>query len=176
MHGKSHGHSYATSTCRRSGRSWASATSLPRRIDTCQRSKACCAKPGAWESIQEEELEKVTDVRSAPGSVIPAGRSLSKGEPKSLMAGCVDGTPVGIRDAAVIALAYGSGFRSTEISGLSLEDIRTEGVGMVVRVVGKGAKERLVYLDNGAMGAIADYIEARAVAKSYARHRLPPIN
>jgi site-specific recombinase XerD len=123
-----------------------------------------------------EELEKVTDVRSAPGSVIPAGRSLSKGEPKSLMAGCVDGTPVGIRDAAVIALAYGSGFRSTEISGLSLEDIRTEGVGMVVRVVGKGAKERLVYLDNGAMGAIADYIEARAVAKSYARHRLPPIN
>ena len=80
------------------------------------------------------------------------------------MDGCSDGTPVGIRDAAVIALGYGAGLRRTEISGLALEDIRTEGAGMVVRVVGKGAKERLVYLDNGAMEAIADYIEARGRA------------
>lgn len=32
---------------------------------------------------------------------------------------------------------------------------------MVVRVLGKGAKERLVYLDDGAAEAIADYIEVR---------------
>jgi site-specific recombinase XerD len=111
-----------------------------------------------------EEIEKVRDVRSVPGSAAPAGRALSKGELKSLMDGCSDGTPVRIRDAAVIALGYGAGLRRTEISGLSLEDIRTEGAGMVVRVVGKGAKERLVYLDNGAMEAIADYIEARGGA------------
>ncbi len=109
-----------------------------------------------------EELEKVRDVRSVPGAAVPAGRALSKGELKALMDGCSDGTPVGIRDAAVIALGYGAGLRRTEISGLSVEDIRTEGAGMVVRVVGKGAKERLVYLDNGAMEAIADYIEARS--------------
>ncbi len=108
-----------------------------------------------------EELEKVRDVRSVPGSAVPAGRALSKGELKSLMDGCSDGTPVGIHDAAVIALGYGAGLRRTEISGLTLEDIRTEGAGMVVKVIGKGAKERLVYLDNGAMEAIADYIEAR---------------
>jgi integrase/recombinase XerD len=111
-----------------------------------------------------EELEKVRDVRSVPGSAAPAGRALSKGELKALMDGCSDGTSVGIRDAAVIALGYGAGLRRTEISRLSLEDIRTEGAGMVVRVVGKGAKERLVYLDNGAMEAIADYIEARGGA------------
>lgn len=108
-----------------------------------------------------EDLEKVRDVRSVPGSAIPAGRALSKGELKALMDSCSDGTPVGIRDAAVIALGYGAGLRRTEIPGLSPEDIRTEGAGMVVRVVGKGAKERLVYLDNGAMEAITDYIEAR---------------
>ena len=34
----------------------------------------------------------------------------------------------------------------------------------MVRVVGKGAKERLVYLDNGAAEAIADYIASRGAA------------
>lgn len=111
-----------------------------------------------------EELERVRDVRSVPGSAIPAGRALSKGELKALMDGCSDGSPMGARDAAVITLGYGAGLRRTEIAGLSLEDVHTEGAGIVVRVVGKGAKERLVYLDNGAMEAIADYIEARGQA------------
>ena len=109
----------------------------------------------AWRlgQLPGEELEKVRDVRSVPGSAVPVGQALSKGELKSLMDGCSDGTPVEIRGAAVIALGYGAGLRRTEISGLSLEDIRTEGAGMVVRVVG-----------NGAMEAIADYIEARGAA------------
>ena len=120
----------------------------------------------AWRlgAFPGEELERVRDVRSVPGSAIPAGRSLSKGELKALMDVCADGTPMGARDAAVIALGYGAGLRRTEISGLSLEDFRTEGDGLVVRVVGKGAKERLVYLDNGAAEAIADYIEVRGAA------------
>jgi len=107
-----------------------------------------------------EELERIRDIRSVPGSAVQAGRALTKGELKSLM----EATAAGARDAAVIALGYGAGLRRTEISGLALEDIRTEDQGMVVRVVGKGAKERLVYLDNGAMEAIADYIEARGRA------------
>ncbi len=43
-----------------------------------------------------EELEKVQHLRSVPGSAIPAGRALSKGELKSLIDGCTDATPVGI--------------------------------------------------------------------------------
>ena len=109
-----------------------------------------------------EELERVRDVRSVPGSAIPAGRALSKGELKALMDACVDGSASGARDAVVIALGYGARLRRREIAGLSLGDVRAEGDGMVVRVVGKGAKERLVYLDNGAPEAIAEYIEVRA--------------
>ena len=74
---------------------------------------------------------------------------------------------MGARDAAVIALGYGAGLRRTEIAGLALQDPRMEGAGMVVRVVGKGAKERLVYLDNGAMEAIADYIEVRGRRRAH---------
>lgn len=77
------------------------------------------------------------------------------------MDACVYGSPSGARDAAVIALGYGAGLRRTEIAGLSLGDLHSEGDGMVVRVLGKGAKERLVYLDDGAAEAIADYIEVR---------------
>ena len=77
-----------------------------------------------------EELERVRDVRSVPGSALPAGRALSKGELKALMDGCADGTPMGSRDAAVIALGYGAGLRRTEIAGLALEDVRSEGTGM----------------------------------------------
>jgi len=117
----------------------------------------------AWRlgAFPGEELERVRDVRSMPGSALPAGRALSKGELKALMDACSDGSASGARDAAVIALGYGAGLRRTEIAGLSLGDVQSEGDGMVVRVLGKGAKERLVYLDNGAMEAIADYIEVR---------------
>ncbi len=108
-----------------------------------------------------EELERVRDVRSLPGSALPAGRSLSKGELKALMDVCSNGTPMSARDAAVIALGYGAGLRRTEIASIALEDLRPEGEGLVVRVLGKGAKERLVYLDNGAADAIADYIAVR---------------
>ena len=51
-----------------------------------------------------EELERVRDVRSVPGSALPVGRALSKGELKALMDCCSDGSPMGARDAAVIAL------------------------------------------------------------------------
>jgi integrase len=66
-----------------------------------------------------EELQRIRDVRSVPGSAIPAGRALSKGELKALMDGCSDDTPMGARDAAVIALGYGAGLRRTEIAGLA---------------------------------------------------------
>lgn len=108
-----------------------------------------------------EERERERDVRSGPGSAFPAGRALSNGGLKALMDACADGSPSGARDAAVIALGHGVGLRRTEIAGLSLGDVRIEGDGMVVRVLGKGPKERLVYLDDGAAEAIADYIEVR---------------
>lgn len=72
------------------------------------------------------ELERVRDVRSVPGSAVPAGHALSKGEFKALMDGCNDGTAMGARDAAVIALGYGAGLRRTEIARISLEDVYKE--------------------------------------------------
>src|SRR6188768_4060780 len=53
-----------------------------------------------------------------------------------------DGSPVGLRDVAMLELLYATGIRVGELVGLDLDDIDRER--NVVRVFGKGRKERSV--------------------------------
>lgn len=53
-----------------------------------------------------------------------------------------DGSPVGLRDVAVLELLYATGIRVGELCGLDLDDIDRDR--RVVRVFGKGRKERTV--------------------------------
>jgi integrase/recombinase XerD len=51
-------------------------------------------------------------------------------------------TTLGMRDAAMIELAYAAGLRVSELIGLRLQDVNLDGC--FVRVLGKGSKERVV--------------------------------
>jgi integrase/recombinase XerC len=53
-----------------------------------------------------------------------------------------DGTPLGARDAAILELLYATGIRVGELCGLDVDDVDRER--RVVRVLGKGRKERTV--------------------------------
>ncbi len=53
-----------------------------------------------------------------------------------------DGSPVGLRDVAMLELLYATGIRVGELVGLDLDDVDRER--NVVRVFGKGRKERMV--------------------------------
>lgn len=53
-----------------------------------------------------------------------------------------DGSPVGLRDVAMLELLYATGIRVGELVGLDIDDVDTER--RVVRVFGKGRKERSV--------------------------------
>ncbi len=53
-----------------------------------------------------------------------------------------DGSPAGIRDVAVLELLYATGIRVGELCGLDVDDLDPER--RVVRVLGKGRKERAV--------------------------------
>ena len=64
--------------------------------------------------------------------------------------------PLAFRDRAMLELAYGAGLRVSEWITLALKDVvMEEGL---VRVFGKGSKERLVPIGRSAIGAVAVYI------------------
>jgi integrase/recombinase XerC len=62
------------------------------------------------------------------------------------------GNPLGRRDRAILELFYASGLRLSELVGLNLEDLNL--AARLVRVLGKGRKERLVPFNTSAADAI----------------------
>jgi integrase/recombinase XerD len=64
--------------------------------------------------------------------------------------------PLAFRDRAMLELAYGAGLRVSEWITLGVKDVLFED--MLVRVFGKGSKERLVPIGRKAIGAVATYI------------------
>jgi len=64
--------------------------------------------------------------------------------------------PLAFRDRAMLELAYGAGLRVSEWISLGIRDVMLQD--HLVRVFGKGAKERLVPIGRRAIGAIAIYL------------------
>ena len=76
-------------------------------------------------------------------------------------------TPLGRRDRAILELFYASGLRLSELVGLDLEDVNLSA--RMVRVMGKGRKERLVPFNTSARQAIAAWLPDRALVSSSSR-------
>lgn len=64
------------------------------------------------------------------------------------------------RDYAIITLFLNCGLRVSEMAGLNYTDLRNDNT---MRVVGKGNKERVVYLNSACINAINDYMKVRPV-------------
>ena len=64
-----------------------------------------------------------------------------------------------VRDRAVLEILYGSGLRVSEVCGLSLQSVSSDGASL--RVLGKGNKERIVPLSAPASDAIAAWTVVR---------------
>lgn len=88
------------------------------------------------------------------GVRVPAGipKPLSEEEVESLLASVVGDDPVALRDRALLELLYATGARISELCGLSIGDVDLE-AGMV-RLYGKGSKERLVPVGSMAREAV----------------------
>ena len=101
----------------------------------------------AWRmgTMDTDDYLRAVDLRPVPGHRLPAGRDIDHTELAALLTHChADQRPAGVRDAAIIALAYLSGTRRTELTNLHLADLDTNPA--AIRVVGKGGKQRLVPL------------------------------
>jgi len=75
-------------------------------------------------------------------------------------------TPSGLRDRAILETLYSCGIRVSELVGLDIDDI--DFISGVIKVLGKGRKERIVPIGDMALGSIRKYTEgmpARAKGK-----------
>ena len=69
-------------------------------------------------------------------------------------------TPLGRRDRAILELFYASGLRLSELVGLGIEDVNLSS--RMVRVMGKGKKERLVPFNSSTAEALRAWLKDRA--------------
>ncbi len=68
-------------------------------------------------------------------------------------------SPTVTRDFAIISLFLNTGMRLSELVGLNLQSLSSDL--SIVRVIGKGNKERIIYLNDLAQRSIADYLQVR---------------
>ncbi len=73
-------------------------------------------------------------------------------------------TPAGLRDRAILEVFYSSGLRVAELAGLNVADWDEEAG--ILRVMGKGRKERIAPVGSYAAKALRDWIAVRKPAES----------
>ncbi|MBM3367101.1 MAG: site-specific tyrosine recombinase XerD [Betaproteobacteria bacterium] len=83
-------------------------------------------------------------------------KSLTESDVEQLLAAPAADEPLGLRDRAMIELLYACGLRVSELVTLQVPQVSRD-MG-VVRVLGKGAKERLVPLGEEALGWLERYL------------------
>ena len=110
--------------------------------------------------LRREEL-----IDDDPGALVPTPKRdvrmpahLSEQEMGALIDAPVD-SPLGRRDRAILELFYASGLRLSELVGLDLDDVNLSA--RMVRVLGKGGKERLVPFNQSTATAIRAYLKDR---------------
>lgn len=107
----------------------------------------------ATNRIQNDPTLKIA--MPAKGARLP--KVMSEAQVEALLFAPPAETPLGQRDRAMLELLYATGLRVSELVGLRLFEISFE-MG-IVRVFGKGNKERLVPMGENALESIREYLE-----------------
>jgi site-specific recombinase XerC len=120
----------------------------------------------AWElgQIETDRYHRAIAFRSVRGHALPRGHSISQGELPALFTICLaDKSPLGIRDAALLAVLYGSGLRRAEAVGLDAGDYDAESHSLTIRA-GKGNKQRVAYMAAGERQLLDAWLKVRIEA------------
>ncbi|NLL63502.1 MAG: tyrosine recombinase XerC [Ruminococcaceae bacterium] len=92
---------------------------------------------------------------------------LTLDQAKDLLRAAAEG-PCPERDFAIITLFLNCGMRLSELVSINISDIRND---ETIRIVGKGDKERTIYLNNACISAINSYMRVRPVDGVEAKHK-----
>jgi integrase len=116
----------------------------------------------AWKmgQMSAEDYYRAVSVENIKGESVQKGRHISAGELGALLDTCSQDAN-GIRDAAIISVWYATGMRRAEIVDLDTDDYDdNEELGKFL-INGKRNKQRELWIDNGAMFALRDWLQAR---------------
>jgi integrase/recombinase XerD len=105
---------------------------------------------------ERRRADDPTELISGPKLVRRAPQTLNVAEVARLLDAPPATDHYGVRDRAILELAYSSGLRASELSSLTLTQVDLENG--FVRVFGKGSKERVVPLGDAARAAIEAYL------------------
>jgi integrase/recombinase XerD len=125
------------------------AASVARALVAIRSFHAFCTDEGAAPADPAEEV-------AAPR--VPQGipKALTEAEVGALLSAASGDHPRALRDRAIVETLYASGVRISELVGLDRADLDLEAG--LIRVFGKGAKERVAPIGRSARDAVTDYL------------------
>lgn len=134
----------------------------PRQVNKCLSAlRGVLAAAEALELMDANDFRRATNLKGAKVSGELQGRALSPGELRALFVACADGTALGARDAALLAILYlGGAARRSEAVALDTGDYDPL-TGKITHRHGKGNKHRFDYLAGGAKSAVEAWLELR---------------
>jgi integrase/recombinase XerD len=128
------------------------ASSAARRVSTLKRFYRYC--------LRERRIDADPTLKLDPPKRTPRfPKSLSEADVEALLAAPDAATPLGLRDRAMLETLYATGLRVSELVALKTYEVNLDAG--VVRVMGKGSKERLVPLGEEAADWLEKYIKTR---------------
>jgi len=129
------------------------ASSAARRVSTLKRFYQYC--------LRERRIKIDPTLKLDPPKRTPRfPKSLSEADVEALLAAPNTATLMGLRDRAMLELLYATGLRVSELVAVKTFEVNLDAG--VVRVMGKGSKERLVPLGEEAADWISKYLKSRS--------------
>jgi integrase/recombinase XerD len=133
------------------------ATSAARMVSTLKRFYQYC--------LRERRISADPTLKLDPPKRVPRfPKTLSEHDVEALLAAPDTATDLGLRDRAMLETLYATGLRVSELVALKTFEVNLNAG--VVRVMGKGSKERLVPLGEEAVEWITKYIKSRKTASN----------
>ena len=135
-----------------------SANTINLTLSACRGVMKACFNLGL---IKADQLMLINEVKRVRGKRLPSGRCLTQQETKGLIAACKrDKTIAGKRDLAMIVLMLATGLRRSEVVALGIDDYNTRN-GELIVIVGKGNKQRVVFIQADSRQLIKPWINCR---------------
>ena len=142
----------------------AARTTLARRASAVKTFTAWAARRGLLDEDPSVRLQAPKARRTLP-SVLRQDQAVDAMDAAS--SGAEQGDPVALRDRLIVEMLYATGMRVSELCGLDIDDIDSSR--NVLRVIGKGNKERTVPYGVPAAAAIADWLRSGRPALAQAK-------